>query len=581
MSYSAWEMSAMIVSASVTFAIALYANLNRRERSTRFFALLMICRFVFAGGVILEIISEPLAGKLFFRNLQQSSLTVGVPLVVLFVLDYLGKDKLLKPLRVLPMMLIFAVWTLFIWTDPAHGIIRKEIFLDEGHLMTIRAAPAVGFNLFCLTVMVTTLLYLALQTRRAGAVIRVQAIWICIYFSVPVVVEMTKLARPELAPLLMPVSVYSGLLGIGTFWVIYKYKLFSIMPIAREKVIEAIREGVLIADDAGTVIDHNASVLPLFGRRPEERDSLIDRGIGELLVPWPEWLQACGRMEESGMEITADAGEDRSIYQVRVYPLMSERGRKRGTISVLSDITENRKRYEQMRELNRMKDRLFTVVSHDIRDPLAVLVNLTELLEEEKPSLRPDSAEVVDAVRDQARNTYAMVENLLEWFRSQKGGMTLRPKAWDLAEIAGDTVHMLQVKSETKNIAVRLAITEGIRVYADREAIDLVLRNLLSNAIKFTECGGTIEIGAESAKDEVLVSVCDSGVGIASHKLERLFEHAYFGSTTGTSGEKGTGLGLFVCKEFVGLSGGRIGVRSEPGSGSTFWFTLPPAAAGS
>lgn len=230
---------------------------------------------------------------------------------------------------------------------------------------------------------------------------------------------------------------------------------------------------------------------------------------------------------------------------------------------------------ERLAEMNELKDRLFTIVSHDIRDPLAVLVNLTELLEDEKVHLSGDSCEIIDAVKEQVGSTYAMVENLLEWFRSQKGGINFNPLVWKLSQIVQEAVRVLRIKAEAKNIRITSGIGDGIMVFADREALDLVVRNLLSNAVKFTENGGHVCMEAEETDGMVIVSVSDTGVGIEPEKVQMLFNESNIRSSAGTAGEKGTGLGLLICKEFAKHNGGELWVDSTPGRGSTFYFSVP------
>lgn len=263
------------------------------------------------------------------------------------------------------------------------------------------------------------------------------------------------------------------------------------------------------------------------------------------------------------------------MYTVKVVPLYSVGKRKVGTVSVVSDNTENRRRYEQMEQLNRLKDKLFAIVSHDIRDPLAVLFNLTEMLEEERSSLSEDSGVVLDTVREKANNAYAMVENMLEWVRSQKGGMALQARSVALSSVVREAAGLLQGKSEAKRVRIRNEVGDDLRLNVDREAVCLILRNLLSNAVKYSEPGGFVRVEAEERDEAVVITVRDNGVGIGPERMEALFGDAPVGSFPGTAGERGAGIGLLLCKELVQRSGGKIGASSRPGEGSAFFFSLP------
>lgn len=470
--------------------------------------------------------------------------------------------------------LIFVSWAILIWTDPIHHLVREAVYPDNGYLVTIRALPSILFNAFSIIVIVASLIYLSVHTRKSGEFIRKQVIWLRIYFTVPVVIQIVILSNEQNAARFVPVSVYSGLLGVITFWVIFRYKLFSIVPISRDKIVETIQEGVLVVNAEGKVVDKNNYISELFNKENTVLCDIVGQSVDELLSPWPPWLSACKRMEQQTFEIRATVKGQEKFLMVSVYPLESRRARKLGTTSILFDMTENRKRYEQIAELNQMKDRLFTIVAHDIRDPLAVLVNLIDLLEEEKSNLSESSNEVIDSVAEQIQNTYFLVENLLEWIRSQRESMALHPQSWKLRDIVQEAVDLFRIKSGAKQIEINIGVGDELMVFADRESITLIMRNLLSNAIKFTNQGGWVRVEAAESDSEVVVSVCDNGVGIEPGKAHLLFNFVHFDSVPGTSGEKGTGLGLILCKELVQMGGGRIWVESIDGQGSSFYFSL-------
>lgn len=229
---------------------------------------------------------------------------------------------------------------------------------------------------------------------------------------------------------------------------------------------------------------------------------------------------------------------------------------------------------EQLEALNALKDKLFTVVTHDIRNPMATMVSLIELLEGEKENYSSESIEIIEAVKEQVNNIYTIVENLLEWLKSQQKGLVFNPLVWDLSWIVQEVTNSYQINAVTKGINITSGIIEGTNVFADKDILELVLRNLLSNAIKFTGNGGIISIQAFESGHEVIVAIQDNGIGISHAKAKTLFREAYVNSTRGTAGEKGIGLGLLMCKEFVTRNGGEIWVDSTLGKGSTFRFSL-------
>jgi len=261
-------------------------------------------------------------------------------------------------------------------------------------------------------------------------------------------------------------------------------------------------------------------------------------------------------------------------------PIYDQHGNLRYGVFFTLDITEQvlHQRLipvtEQLEALNALKDKLFTIVTHDIRNPMATMVSLIELLEGEKETYSPENIEIIEAVKEQVNNIYTIVENLLEWLKSQQKGLVYDPLVWDLSEIVQEVVNSYQINAGIKGLNITSGILEGTNVFADKDILELVLRNLLSNAVKFTDNGGFISIQAFESGNEIIVAIQDNGIGMSHAKAKSLFREAYVNSTRGTAGEKGIGLGLLICKEFVTRNGGEIWVDSTLGKGSTFRFSL-------
>jgi len=252
-------------------------------------------------------------------------------------------------------------------------------------------------------------------------------------------------------------------------------------------------------------------------------------------------------------------------------------------IGVSSDITE-RKKIEQtihsqnleLIELNATKDKFFSIIAHDLKNPLYTLLGGTELLIKNFRNLEADKVEtILRNLNSNTLQTYKLLENLLDWARNQQNRMDFNPVVIDLCEVANEIVALLSPMAAAKNITVNQNIKPACIVIADAYMLNAVLRNLISNAIKFTYTNGVVQINAVEQEQELEISVTDNGVGITKETLKKLFQIDSAKSDFGTSGEKGTGLGLLLCKEFVHKHGGNIRVESKVDKGSTFTFTLP------
>jgi len=231
---------------------------------------------------------------------------------------------------------------------------------------------------------------------------------------------------------------------------------------------------------------------------------------------------------------------------------------------------------QALQELNARKDKLFSIVSHDVRNMLVSAIGFSKLLISDIDTLPRDMVkEFASHVHSSTTNTYDLLENLLTWARMQTGRMYYQ-RAWHgIHDIVQNNITMLHNNAAQKDITLEKKTDRDAQVYADRNMINSVLQNLITNAIKFTERGGTITIASRSYDNTVEISVADTGVGIKPEDAEKLFRIDQHHSSEGTEEEHGTGLGLVLCKEMIEKHDGRIWVESEPGKGSTFCFTLP------
>ncbi len=419
---------------------------------------------------------------------------------------------------------------------------------------------------------------------------------IAIGIMIPIVPELIKTIRPGV--LLLPTSMGLALSGIVVLWCISRQRCFLIRPIARDMALKSIKEGVLIVDRKGRVVDHNSAleghIKDIIGMEVHITGKIIE----DLLKYWPQWYFFCKNMQEGEVIIPSLCYSDRR-YHVRVKPIIKG-GVKGGTISLISDITNYNSLKEeatlhtelsrdqlkeivaklstqkkQLEVLNSLKDKLFAVITHDIRDPLTAVISLTEILEEEKEQYSSDIVEIIDAVKEYILDTYELIEHLFDWVKSQSFGLIHSPSQLKLSTTIEGVLKLYRIHADAKGITIKSNINEDILVFADKEMLEIVLRNLLSNAIKFTEMGGSITLDGKVAGMAVIISVSDTGIGIHREKVKELFDEAHSSSTTGTTGEKGTGIGLLICREFVRLNGGEIWVETDAGEGSTFYFSVP------
>ncbi len=229
-----------------------------------------------------------------------------------------------------------------------------------------------------------------------------------------------------------------------------------------------------------------------------------------------------------------------------------------------------------LRELNATKDKFFSIISHDLKNPFNSILGLSNLLVEQIQEKNYEGIEeYAEIIHKSSTLVYDLLMNLLEWSRLQTGRMEFSPEYFEIVSLINEVTELFDDSVRLKSITIFKELPRNMLIFADKAMIGAVLRNLISNAIKFTHPQGQITISAESKKDKVEIAISDNGVGIKNENIEKLFRIAENQTTLGTKNERGTGLGLILCKEFIEKHGGKIWVESEAGKGSKFYFTIP------
>lgn len=248
---------------------------------------------------------------------------------------------------------------------------------------------------------------------------------------------------------------------------------------------------------------------------------------------------------------------------------------KQNNAELMSKNTALLEQTNHLEEVNNIKDRLFSIVSHDLKDSISSIKGFIDLLKEDSIS-REEFYNLVPELSENANSASQLLYNLLNWSKSQMQNLEPNSEMFNIQDIFRDKISLVEQKVEQKRI---ILLDESRRdfIYADKSMIEIVIQNLITNAIKFTRIGDSITISNSDHNGKSLICVEDSGVGISRENIEKLFSNGTF-STRGTNNEKGTGLGLSICKELIELNNGRIWVESTPGIGSKFYVELPKSA---
>lgn len=247
-----------------------------------------------------------------------------------------------------------------------------------------------------------------------------------------------------------------------------------------------------------------------------------------------------------------------------------------GYIGSCYDITEIKDNELRLIELNATKDKFFSIIAHDLKSPFNSIIGFSEQLVEQTKVKNYDKVnEYASMIFQSSVKAMNLLGNLMTWSQLESGRMPFNPEQFNVAGIINDVISLAKENAEQKLIQIENKISTDTMVFADKKMISTVLRNLITNALKFTQIGGRITVSSINVKKEIIFTIMDDGVGISKERIEKLFTISENSSTLGTLKEKGTGLGLILCKEFIEKNNGKIWVESIVGNGSSFYFSLP------
>ena len=349
-------------------------------------------------------------------------------------------------------------------------------------------------------------------------------------------------------------------------------------------ILNNIGDPVFVKDEQSRLLLVNDAFSEIFNL---PRNSIIGKTLAEDVLPDERemFLKIDRQVIADGIEnineeaLTVRGGETRTIC-TRKMRFIDSNGKKY-IVGVIHDITERKKSEDslkesenQLKELNATKDKLFTIIGHDLRSPFHNIIGFSELLIQNITNFE-ESEKFIRILNSSAQNTLVLLDNLLSWAKSQTGQLSFSPANMILSGVLEEIITHAKSLAETKNISVTYSTTDDLEVYADENMLKTVLRNLFSNAIKFTKLGGHIQVFARLKQDHVEISISDDGIGIDQEKIKELFKIGSNVSTLGTAKEKGSGFGLILCKEFIKKHKGEIWVESEESKGCNFKFTLP------
>jgi PAS domain S-box-containing protein len=381
-----------------------------------------------------------------------------------------------------------------------------------------------------------------------------------------------------------------GILGIGRNITNHRQTELDLREseIKLKVILQSTADGILAIDGNGKIIKTNNRFAEIWQIPQTLIDSGDDRALIDFIIDQltnPEEFNSKVQKLYNSTDVDLDHlhFKDGRTFERFSAPLILPNS-SMGRVWSFRDITlsqraelEIQKHNKELSNSNAEKDKFFSIIAHDLRNPIGSFMGLTKIMAEDLPSLTmTEIQEIAINMSKSATNLYRLLENLLQWSQIQKGTMPFNPKVVKLEWFAEESIETIQESANSKSIELVTQIPHGLEVFADTNMLQTVIRNLVSNAVKFTPKGGKVSLSAKVGDfKSVEISILDHGIGMSPEMVDNLFRLDIKTNRLGTDGEPSTGLGLLLCKEFIEKHGGKIWIESKEGKGSVFHFTLP------
>lgn len=554
------------------------------EDSVRWIVFAMLAFAIWGFFYGLELTAQTVENMLFWSKFQYLGLVMAPACWLVFALKYTGYDTSTKK-WIYPALFFLPVLTyLIVLTNNWHHLHYKRNWL-----ITSGPFPLLGIEkgIWYSVQIIFSYLFYFLGTaiiwkrfRYANVHFKLQTRLLIIAGFFPLVINVfyqLSWIKPFEGLDMTPYAFLLSYLLIAV--AILRFNLLNLKPVARDKIVELMTKGVIIFDHRNKVIDFNSACRNYFG--PEINLKLGDPAE-EIFHDLPEIIQLLNLQEQRTIESKVKTGGSERVVKIESVPISDGKALVSGVLLLFDDITEEIKINNQLikqatelQQLNDLKDKFFSIISHDLKGPVfgvKELIHHTQsglISEEEFMAMLPEVSKNMEHVA-------ILLENLLAWTSSQLRGEYIQTQTLDLQKLVNTQKNLLDRIAREKSIQIEIQGVENSWVNADKNMLELILRNLLSNAIKFSRPGSKVTVTMEEMETVQKLCVKDSGVGISEENLQKLNQGISF-STRGQSNESGTGLGLLLVREYIQKNGGTLTVHSTLGQGTVFCITIPKA----
>ena len=573
----------LILSALISVITAILGFKRKHTKKVFQFPLLMIAAAVYSFGYAFQLDTKSYSEILFWTKIQY----LGIPFLpffwFIFALYFTGYERWITVKRVVILLIIPLITFILALTMGKHSLYYISFStIDSIPLGVISIQKGAWYwihQVYAYILIISGCVLFVSMYFKAPRPYRRQAVTALVGSTVPFIALTIYLLGYS------PYSIDPTPFALSISGVIYLYAFASsgfleLIPISRDKVFENMLGSVFVFDKNNILIDFNPRAKSNFDFINDER---IGEHIRDIFSGYPGLVEELVHLEKAYSTSKSKFEFSGKIFAVTISLINDSKGKISGRLLILNDITEMvaienklRKNSEDLKGLIADKDRFFSIIAHDLRGPFQGFLGLSGILAEECETLSQE--ELKDFARELNKSLitqFNFLEELLQWARFNTNRVVLNYVKFDLIDAVKSVLEVLQNNAAAKNISIDVFSNNEVMVNADSDMIKLVIRNLLSNAIKFSYNGGNISVFVAESANDAMVVISDQGVGISQENIKKLFSTGSNFTTEGTARERGSGLGLILCKEIIDKHNGKIRAESQPEGGSKFTFAIP------
>lgn len=554
------------------------------EDSTRWIALTMLSFSLWGFFYGLELASTNMKDMLFWSKFEYLGISFAPAFWLIFSFMYTGVKQWKKFWLIFLVFIIPVITYVLVLTNDWHHLHYASTSLNNSGpfpILLITIGPWYMVNVvYSYTAFTLAIYFLWKRFRFSDHLFKTQTKYIIGAGVIPLIFNIlyqTGIIRPYQGIDLTPYAFLFTYLILA--FAILKFNLFSIKPIARDKIMEVITRGVLVFDARYKLIDFNPAAKNFFISQELIR---VGKNASEIFSGKEEILDLVKAGERNILQSTFKIGEHIKIVRIESIPILERDSIFSGIVLLFENITiqveandQLKNQAQELQQLNNLKDKFFSIISHDLKGPIFGVKELIHLTESGLIS-KDEFFDMLPEVSKNMEHVSILLENLLAWTSSQLRGEHIQVQQFDVIKVLQHQKNLLDRISKEKNLTIRIDQSSEVLVEADKNMIELVLRNLINNSIKFSKRDGEIVLKAEHENDLVKICIEDQGIGISSENLSKINAGISF-TTRGQNNESGTGLGMILVKEYISKNSGSLEITSIEGKGTKFCVFLSSA----